>query len=958
MRPLLALMLMLILGIPARVLAAEPIVFYGDRDLSPYSFMDQGRPAGASVDLARAVGRALGRDVEIRLTDLLTAQAKVLAGEGDVILNQAPNRERHSKFDFSDPTLPSPFALYSKRSERERLAMQDMAELTIGVNDGGFPQSFLHNDHPDLKMVVVLNTKDGLQRLIKGEIDAFGGSSWVVRQYLDSQGLSGVERLWTFSDRFTNFAVREGDASLQADLNRGLAVVRASGELQRIINRWEPPRTTQLSLGELHAIAVAALAAVILPVILILLLRSARRQKAMLATEIGYRRQVEEELMAASIAAFKSADLLGFVLGGASAAVFEFDLRSRKAYWSPETFTLLGLPPDTPTIPENWEACLHPEDRRLWWDALERALADGQSEFRQEYRIIHADKGVRWLDSRSRIWFSAEGDAERVGGINIDITEMVMASQHLEAAARESAELRADLQVVMDTVPAAIWIARDPEARLIEGNRASYQLLRMQPGCNMSKTGEEAGHLQFKILNMAGEEIPASQLPVQRAARGEAVIASELAVVFEDSVVRYEYGNAVPLRAEDGTVKGAVAAFIDISPLREAEAQLKAAKAEAERANEAKSRFLAATGHDLRQPLQALGLYLGRLEECLAESDRTVMIPIRTCLASLGALLDDLLDLGRLEAGIIAPKPVGFPLAQLLDRIIATHKPAALAKGLKFKVAACPRQVFTDPVLLERVVGNLVANAIRYTDRGGVVVGCRRRQGRLWLDIRDSGIGIPPDMTNEIFEEFVQLGNPERSRDKGIGLGLAFVRRTAQLLGLEVRVRSALGQGAVFSLALPVDLPADRAPTDIRAAAAAVPGRPLLIALIEDDAVVRDALGCALGGLGHQVAAGASSMDTLAGLNGARPDLVISDYRLAGGETGTEAVAALRGALGEDMAAIILTGEINPAVLRAIAEQGIEVQHKPLEFDALRLCVDRHARGIRSERAETALGQG
>lgn len=241
----------------------------------------------------------------------------------------------------------------------------------------------------------------------------------------------------------------------------------------------------------------------------------------------------------------------------------------------------------------------------------------------------------------------------------------------------------------------------------------------------------------------------------------------------------------------------------DVTEVNSFQDQLRQARDLAERANEAKSRFLAAASHDLRQPLQALSLYQSVLRTSAIPAQETAMAHMETCLGSLNALLNDLLDLSKLDSGVVAPSLATFPLERVLHDVILSHQPEAGRKGLSLRVVPTSAQVHSDPVLLQRIVGNLVANAVRYTETGGVVVGCRRRRGRMWLEVADSGIGIPADQLDAIFEEFLQLQNPERSREKGTGLGLAIVRKTANLLGIRIDVRSHPGCGSVFSLELP-----------------------------------------------------------------------------------------------------------------------------------------------------------
>ncbi|MBC7908058.1 MAG: HAMP domain-containing histidine kinase [Rhodospirillaceae bacterium] len=241
----------------------------------------------------------------------------------------------------------------------------------------------------------------------------------------------------------------------------------------------------------------------------------------------------------------------------------------------------------------------------------------------------------------------------------------------------------------------------------------------------------------------------------------------------------------------------------DIAEQKRMEGELALAKAEAEQANAAKSRFLAAASHDLRQPLQALGLYLDVLRGRLSPDDAPIMTRIESCHSGLSRLLTDLLDVSKLEAGVVTMNLGKVAIMDLQTSVVSAHAPVAEMKGLRLRMVATRVIVQADSVLLERIIGNLVANAVRYTEHGGVVIGCRHRQGKAWVEVWDSGIGIPEDKTAEIFEEFRQLGNQERNSERGTGLGLAIVSKTAALLGLTVRVSSQLGRGSMFAIELP-----------------------------------------------------------------------------------------------------------------------------------------------------------
>lgn len=358
-------------------------------------------------------------------------------------------------------------------------------------------------------------------------------------------------------------------------------------------------------------------------------------------------------------------------------------------------------------------------------------------------------------------------------------------------------------------------------------------------------------------------------------------------------------------------------------------AELSAAKIEAERANNAKSRFLAAASHDLRQPLSALKLYVSVLKGKLEDTEPGLMTNMEECVGGLSNLLSKLLDLSKLEAGVVTPHASHFALDAVLNQVLAAHLPEAEAKGLRVRCRCSGLTAYTDGVLFQRIVGNLVSNAIEYTGQGGLLIGTRRRQGKIWVEVWDTGVGIPADKTGEIFEEFKQLGDDARTR--GSGLGLTIVAKSASLLGLQIRVQSRLGRGSMFAVELPLGQAA-QVKSDEEPAAQVEAAR---VAVVDDNPVVLHALELVLKAAGNDVVAATSGEEVLDGLGGQRPDIIVSDYRLAAGRTGFDVITALRAAFGADLPGVILTGDIDPKLMAAMTRKGIVILHKPVEMEAL-----------------------
>jgi signal transduction histidine kinase/CheY-like chemotaxis protein len=377
--------------------------------------------------------------------------------------------------------------------------------------------------------------------------------------------------------------------------------------------------------------------------------------------------------------------------------------------------------------------------------------------------------------------------------------------------------------------------------------------------------------------------------------------------------------------------------------------------AELELANQAKSRFLAAASHDLRQPLQALGLFVAQLRARMDTTERRRVIErVDAALAAMNELFNALLDVSKIDAGGLTPELSEFPVARLLKRIEQTFAAAAHEKELSLRVLPSRAWLRTDFILLERILFNLVSNAVRYTSHGGILVGCRRRGGELRIEVWDTGVGIPPDQHRNIFGEFYRLGERDRDQRAGLGLGLAIVDRLCRLLGHPITVTSTMGRGSRFAVAVPTvaaraEVVALRAP--VRAPLDSFNGK--LVVAIDDDPLVLDGMRGLFSNWGCRVVTGAGADAALAGLAGhdEPPDLIISDYRLPDGSTGVEAIAQLRGAFGCPIPAFLISGDVSPELLREARASGFHLQHKPVDPMLLRAMFNQLLRQGRVERA-------
>ncbi len=371
-------------------------------------------------------------------------------------------------------------------------------------------------------------------------------------------------------------------------------------------------------------------------------------------------------------------------------------------------------------------------------------------------------------------------------------------------------------------------------------------------------------------------------------------------------------------------------------------------KDRADQANLAKSRFLASASHDLRQPVHALSLFIGALRSRTMDTEaRHLVDHIDDSVTAMDDLFTSLLDISKLDAGTMQPVPASVSLGPLLTRLCSDYGSEANAKGVALRRVETTLWARTDPVLLERILRNLIANAVRYTDSGGVVVGCRRREGTVAIEIRDSGCGIAANVQERVFEEFFQVGNPERDRSKGLGLGLAIVRRLSVLIDAPLSFWSEPGRGSLFRIELPrSDVTLANAPDFTTADGIPEPGRAL-IAVVDDEGAIRLAMESLLLSWGHDAVAAASGDELMARLGriGARPDLIICDYRLRGDETGVAVIAAVRAHCRAAIPAMLITGDTAPDRILEAEASGFLLLHKPLSNARLRAAVGNLLRG-------------
>jgi signal transduction histidine kinase/CheY-like chemotaxis protein len=363
-----------------------------------------------------------------------------------------------------------------------------------------------------------------------------------------------------------------------------------------------------------------------------------------------------------------------------------------------------------------------------------------------------------------------------------------------------------------------------------------------------------------------------------------------------------------------------------------------------ELANSYKSRFLAAASHDLRQPLHALNLFIDQLRTEADPVERSrLQARIDAAISSMNELFDALLDMSKLDAGVLRPDLTDFPINRLLSRIETTFGNTAREKGLRLRVVPNNAWVRSDFILLERILLNLGSNAIRYTAQGGILIGCRPRADQLRIEVIDTGAGIPRDQQRNVFDEFYQLPGAARDRLGGMGLGLSIVERLGRLLQHPIELSSRPGQGSRFAITVP--LARKHSTSETMPSPATIPAEMAdkLIVVIDDEPVVLDGMRGILRSWGCQVVSAKSSQTALTLLADERrhPDLIISDYHLADEETGIEAVARVRAGFDAAIPAFFISGDTSPDRLRYASASGYYLLHKPVSPITLRAMINR-----------------
>jgi PAS domain S-box-containing protein len=640
----------------------------------------------------------------------------------------------------------------------------------------------------------------------------------------------------------------------------------------------------------------------------------------MVTTVLAERNKTEQSLQRAN-------ELLALAQREALAGVWDWNLSTDELTWSDELFLLFGLNPRTSAGTfESWQNLLHPADRQAASDRASVAVRDRTALY-NEYRMILPNGETKWIVAIGNISHDPDTGTDRMAGLCIDITAQKEAQQR---AQRSESHYQALIQQA-----AEVLIVHDFDGRFVEVNQQACDAL---------------GYSREELLHMGLPDIvPGFDLEAKRLLWNQLEQSKPISIT---STHKRKDGSTFPVEVRfaalniDGErlVMGLVS---NISARIKAEEQLLDSMRRLEEKELAKTRFLAAAGHDLRQPVAAANLFVDTLKLTSPTPRQSELIEkLEQSMNNFSGLLEHLLDISRFDSGLIKPHIASFDLEELFNRLEQSFAEPAHNKGLRMQFFFPKNQpliVRTDIALLQSVLMNLVSNAIKFTSRGGILVSARPRDGKVLLQVWDTGIGIADVYQPHIFDEFYQVDNPQHSHEEGLGLGLSICRRAMSLLEGEIVCRSRPEHGSVFELTLPLNSePASARSSDNAASNAAdelwASGKRIVV--VEDDELVATGMVSLLQGLGAEVRYFINAEEALSHDDIADADYFIVDYSLGGKLSGFQFLEMLQHRQHTLIRAVILTGETSSQFIRSVEDSPWPVLHKPANYVRIAACLN------------------
>jgi PAS domain S-box-containing protein len=912
--------------------ASEPhkLIVYGDQNLPPYEFLHDGVPQGAMVDLVHAVSQRMGRQPEIILGKWDAAQTAVLAGHGHALSIMAASKERGEKYDFSDETFRMSFSLFALAERRAGLNGSNLAGLRVGVTEGGFPQAFLRENHPELTLVVVDDYIEGFRRVLRREIDAVAANTWPGEYFLSELNISGIGVVSPpLVERPSAMAIPKGNPQLLSAINEALRQVKADGTFDRIIDKWSTQKVYVLT--EATVVRAKWLAGGGLAILAVggALWVFSRQRKALAAEVAG--RQRSEAARAESEALFNSLTdtLPGFV--------FVTGHDGGNTFVNGAFLNYTGLARDD-LMAAGWLQIVHPDDLDSAIKIWGHAVTSG-TDYEAKYRFRRHDGVYRWFLCRGKAIRDANsGRILQWVGVSIDIENI---KQVQAALAHERDRARSYLQVA-----GVMLIVIDTEGRIETINRRGAEIL------GYTDEAELIGRDWFEFALPAGTQGQVRQY-FDELGCGE----SDVSLTYENPVLRADgsqrliaWRNTV-LRDEEGRITGTLGSGEDITDARQAELVLARDRAELEwlvqertvqlvqlQKMEALGQLTGGVAHDFNNVLQGLASALSVLENHVPVGDpRDMLEAAQRSIQSGARLTQALLAFARRQT--LAPESVDLrklleSLRPLLERTLGGMI------RIKFAIRPGVPLALVDSAQLESAILNLAINARDAMPSGGsltlraaAVIVRPGESGHppelkpgkyVTVGVEDTGAGIEETLLARVFEPFFTT----KEFGKGSGLGLSMVHGMAVQSGGGVSIVSRTGQGTVVTLYLPRAVPGERE----------IPPSPAIVArgddhtvlLVDDNDLMRNALKITLEGLGYLVLVASSGNAALALVQENRNiDALVTDYAMPG-MNGAELTQEAR-RLVADLPVLLITG-----YAEGLAEmQDLTVLHKPFKLEDL-----------------------
>lgn len=909
----------------------QKLIVYGDRNLPPYEFLQDGEPQGAMVDLLRAVSQRMGRKPEIILGKWDASQEAVLAGRGDALSVMATSKERAELYDFSDETFRMTFSLFVLAERMNGLNGSNLAGLRVGVTEGGFPQAFLRENHPQVTLVVVDDYIDGIRRVLRREIDAVAANGWPGKYLLSELNISGIDVVNTpLVERSAAMAIPKGNPQLLSAINRALREVKADGTFDQIIDKWSGKKVYVLT--EDTVLRVKWLAGSLF----LALLAAAgslwvfRRQRRALVAEVAGRRR-SEAAREESERLFQSLTdtLPGFVFVTGNDGGNTFVNAAFQAYTGFAREDLMAA---------GWLNALHPDDLdsaiRIWGHAVTSG-----TDYEAKYRFRRHDGVYRWLLCRGKA--IREGNSGRIlqwVGVGIDIEDIKQAQT---ALAQERDRARGYLQVA-----GVMLLVLDVEGRIETINRRGAEILGYADEAELIGRNWFAFALQAEVGAHVREYF-------DKLASGtlDAPMGCESPIMRADGTQRLIAWRNTVLRDESGRITGMLSSGEDVTEARQAELVLARDRVELERLvqertvqlvqlqkMDALGQLTGGVAHDFNNVLQGLSSYLSVLEAHVpAGTSRSLFEAAQRSIRTGARLTQALLAFARRQT--LAPESVDLGklfenLRPLLERTLGGMV------NIGFDVRPGVPAALVDCAQLESAILNLAINARDAMPSGGSLVlraaPVLVRKGEpghppelepgeyVTVCVEDTGAGIEEALLARVFEPFFTT----KEFGKGSGLGLSMVHGMAAQSGGGVLVTSRLGQGTAVTLYLPRGQPG--APDIHSAPAIMEQGDGSTLLLVDDNELMRNALAITLEGLGYRVLVangGNAALEVLRGDEGI--DVLVTDYAMPG-MNGTELIRQVR-RIAADLPVLLITGYAE----RLDEMPGITVLHKPFQLEDL-----------------------